>query len=247
MFFIKLFKQNNWPLKASFIFKIMKKLILIQIRKEKEIASQEKKIFCNFAKKAKVKFLVTNIFYNKIIVKDLINKYDLFVIGGSSCSITDKFPQKSKIKELLYAIEKNKKPFLGICFGFQLLVHMFGGKVVRDLKNKELGTKKISLTYEAKKEKIFSKMPKNFLVQEAHEWRVEKLPKKFLLLAIGNRVKIQGVKIKNSRIYGVQFHPELSVKDMKRRLEFYKIKNNFDNLEKSETAEKIVTNFFEFF
>jgi len=233
----------------------MKKAILIQIREDKKIANQEYNCFLKISQKARVILDKLNVCYDNLDVKKTINKYDYILIGGSPFSVEDDFSQKKKIKDLILSSVGAKKPFLGVCFGFQMLVWSLGGKIILDKKNKEFATKKVSLAKEGRKEKIFSNLPNNFYVQEAHEWRVSKIPKETKIIAIGQRVKIQGIKIAAAPVYGVQFHPELKKSDMKFRMKYYNANKNsvynfnrkdFDGIEQSLDSEKIVFNFLKY-
>ncbi|MFN7039513.1 MAG: glutamine amidotransferase-related protein [Alphaproteobacteria bacterium] len=50
---------------------------------------------------------------------------------------------------------------------------------------------------------------------------LENLPKDCLLLARTKKCKVAAFRYKNAPIYGVQFHPEMTVEDIKERLKKY--------------------------
>ena len=198
----------------------MKKFLLIQIRNNKIIADHEYKLFKSALKGVSLDKI--NIQKQDFNVAKLIKNYDAILVGGSNYSIRDKFPHREKFFQLIKKISVSKKPFLGVCFGFQALIEANGGKVIYDKKKEEFGSKIIYLNKKGTQDSIFRSLPKKFFVQQGHEWRVANLPKNMVRLARGNNVLNQAVKIKDEPVYGIQFHPELDKKEMLWRLNSYK-------------------------
>jgi GMP synthase (glutamine-hydrolysing) len=230
----------------------MKNALLIQIRKNKKIADDEYNSFSRIAKKAGVSLDRINVCYHNLDISKVMDDYDGIIIGGSALSVKDNFSQKDKVKSIILSAVGNKKPFLGVCFGFQLLSHTLGGNIVHDKENKEFATKEITI---AEKEKIFSEMKDVFYAQEAHEWRASDIPEDTIVIAKGKDVEIQGIKVLNAPAYGVQFHPELTDKDMIERMNYY---NSFKNcvykfdeddfraIKESQESEKVIYNFLKY-
>jgi GMP synthase (glutamine-hydrolysing) len=102
-------------------------------------------------------------------------------------------------------LEKADFPVLGICAGHQFMGRFFGGEVTES-EIPEFG--KIELTI-IKDNKLFSKVPKKSIVWLSHNDEVSKLPKDFELLASSKNCKIQAMKHRNGKFYGLQFHPEV--------------------------------------
>ena len=142
-------------------------------------------------------------------------------------------------------------PFFGVCFGFQLLGMACGARVIHDSRNAEFGTTFITLTKEGMKDKIFHSLPRKFLVQQAHEWRISGVRPDIEVLAIGDKVKYQAIKLKSAPIYGVQCHPELDKKDMAYRMRLYNKEGKsyyfppevINKLKHSPLAKRIIINF----
>ena len=100
-------------------------------------------------------------------------------------------------------------PVLGVCFGHQILSKLNGGKV-KQSKNREFGLANI---YKKKKSiltKNFFRKKKSNKVWMSHADQVSKLPKNFSVIASSENSKFAIVENKLKRLYGVQFHPEVT-------------------------------------
>ena len=100
-------------------------------------------------------------------------------------------------------------PILGICFGHQIISKLMGGKVNKS-KFREFGLAKI-------KKKNNSLLIKNFFsknntndVWMSHADQVSRLPKEFKIIASSKNSKLTIIENYKNRIYGVQFHPEVT-------------------------------------
>lgn len=98
-------------------------------------------------------------------------------------------------------------PILGICYGWQLTAKVLGGKV-QPTKN-EYGPKKLKLKTKIENE-IVSGLPHEFIVWLSHGDTVVQLPKGFKVIGSTDSVKNAWVADFEKKIFGVQFHPEVS-------------------------------------
>lgn len=97
-------------------------------------------------------------------------------------------------------------PILGICFGFQLLAKIFGGKVRKGEKG-EYGLTKIKII---KDSILLEGLEKEEIVWMSHQDFVETLPEGFIPLAYTENNYIAGAESQNFPFYALQFHPEVS-------------------------------------
>jgi GMP synthase (glutamine-hydrolysing) len=95
-------------------------------------------------------------------------------------------------------------PILGICYGWQLIAYLLGGKVVSS--NKEYGpsTLKIHTHHQ-----INQDVPNSFTIWLSHGDTVKILPKDFSVFASTTDVHAAFVGNIKRKIFGVQFHPEV--------------------------------------
>lgn len=100
----------------------------------------------------------------------------------------------------------NKMPILGVCLGHQAIGIATGGKVVQA---NEIMHGKDSLVFH-NAEGLYKEMPNPFRAGRYHSLIIERetLPE---VLQVESETKdgiIMGVRIRNTSVYGVQFHPE---------------------------------------
>ncbi|WP_293442853.1 glutamine-hydrolyzing GMP synthase [Persephonella sp.] len=97
-------------------------------------------------------------------------------------------------------------PILGICYGLQLLTQHFGGEVVKAERH-EYGRAELEILDH---EDLFYGLPKEIHVWMSHGDRVTKLPEGFEPIARTYNAPFAAIRNKKKRIWGVQFHPEVS-------------------------------------
>ena len=151
------------------------------------------------------------VFSEIITPKDLnkLKKYHnikgIILSGGPSSVTTTKFPKISK------EIFKKKIPVLGICYGLQLIAKLFGGKIKPSKKRREFGR---ATLFKKKNSLLIKKyLNKKQTVWMSHEDVVVKLPKNFKVVASTESSKLTIIENVKSKIYGVQFHPEVTHTD----------------------------------
>ena len=128
------------------------------------------------------------------------------ILSGGPSSVT-----KKKFQSLPKNILLKKIPILGICYGLQLIAKLFGGKIKSSKKRREFGR---TLIFDKKK----SLLTKNFFkakqyVWMSHEDAVIKLPKNFKSIAYTKDSRLTAIENSKEKIYGVQFHPEVTHTD----------------------------------
>ncbi len=150
--------------------------------------------------------LLENFYYDIVTFSDIgqmaLGEYDAIILSGG-CS----FPvigNADKLSDEIALIKNSNKPILGICFGFELIAHIYGSKLVR-LPKKEKGLNQLELLGN---DPIFSNIS-SLRVFEGHKWSIKEIGGELLALA-KSKDGIEAVKHKKLPIYGVQFHPEMT-------------------------------------
>jgi len=127
----------------------------------------------------------------------------LILSGGPASVTAKKSPMPDK------GIFKLNIPILGICYGMQCIATMLGGKV-RQSSDREFG--KVELFIDDN-HNLFSHMPGNFTCWASHGDLIKKLPAGFTTIAHTMNTPITAMAHVKRRIYGVQFHPEVTHTD----------------------------------
>ncbi len=99
-------------------------------------------------------------------------------------------------------------PVLGICYGMQWLAHSLGGKV-EPAKRREYGRAELDIESESK---LFAGLPSKSKVWNSHGDHVVALPAGFHVTARTDNA-VAAVENSASRLYGVEFHPEVNHTD----------------------------------
>lgn len=127
--------------------------------------------------------------------------YDGCVITGSATSVYWDEPWLPPLKAWVAEAIDRGMPFLGVCYGHQLLADVLGG-TVEHMGEFELGYQTVSHSGEVP---IMDGIDEEFLVFVSHQDRVAELPASATQFA-QNDYGIHGFQ--HDKVYGVQFHPE---------------------------------------
>jgi len=150
--------------------------------------------------------------HKKIIFKDIDESIKGIVLSGGPLNVyqIDKYSFDKKILKL-------DVPFLGICFGHQILSKLNGGKV-KQSNHREFGFANVYKKKHSLLTKNFFGNKKSKQVWMSHADQVSKLPKNFKVIASSTNSKFAIVENKTKKYYGVQFHPEVTHTENGRKL-----------------------------
>ncbi|HEC68690.1 MAG TPA: aminodeoxychorismate/anthranilate synthase component II [Candidatus Omnitrophica bacterium] len=115
-------------------------------------------------------------------------------------------PESAGISVELIKEFYDKIPILGVCLGHQAIGYALGAKIVRA---KKIMHGKTSLIYHRKKD-IFKNIPSPFTATRYHSLIIENknLPPNLEITAFTEDKEIMGIRVKGSKCFGIQFHPE---------------------------------------
>lgn len=134
--------------------------------------------------------------------ESMMNNFSGIIISGAPILLTK--IDKQKYLDKFKFIKEINIPILGICFGHQIIGLLFDSEIYlgEEVRSKE----HIEIV---KKDIIFSKLEDNSLFKEDHCEFIT-LPKEFDLLAKSHTCNNAAMKHTRKKIYGLQFHPEVS-------------------------------------
>jgi len=136
------------------------------------------------------------------------------VVTGSHDMVTDNLPWSVRVAEWIPSLVDGSVPFLGICYGHQLLAHALGGKVGFHPEGTEAGTVEINLLPGCADDPLFGSMPSSFAAHVTHSQTVVLLPKGAVRLAM-NHFEPNHAFRAGRCAWGVQFHPEYTADIMR--------------------------------
>jgi GMP synthase (glutamine-hydrolysing) len=98
-------------------------------------------------------------------------------------------------------------PILGICYGMQLMTHQLGGQVA-PATEREYGSAMLRIDADCP---FFSGLPPRAVaVWMSHGDRIQRLPPGFRSIAQTDNSPIAAMQDASGRLYGIQFHPEVT-------------------------------------
>ena len=95
-------------------------------------------------------------------------------------------------------------PLLGICYGHQLIVNNFGGKVKRA--NKEYGSSLLTIDNDSD---LLNGIGESVRAWMSHGDEAEQIPENFEIIGHTESAKAAAIANQSKSVYGIQFHPEV--------------------------------------
>jgi GMP synthase-like glutamine amidotransferase len=132
-----------------------------------------------------------------------IDECDAYVTTGSRASVYDDQPWIHFLADLVRRIDSADIPFLGMCFGHQMMAHALGGRVARSSKGWAVGVHEFSVTT---RESWMDPPLETFSVLMSCQDQVEELPRDAVVLASNAHCPVGLFRIRN--MLGLQGHPE---------------------------------------
>ncbi len=121
------------------------------------------------------------------------------IFSGGPASVYD-----SNAPQPTNQVFKMGLPILGICYGHQLIVNNFGGKVKRA--NREYGSSLLSIDND---DDLLNGIGKSVRAWMSHGDEAEQIPQGFQIIGHTENAKAAAIAKKDEQVYGIQFHPEV--------------------------------------
>ena len=160
-------------------------------------------IFLKFMKKDNINIDTIELDENEKIPK--LDIYDAMIVMGGPMDTwqEETYPWLKTEKESIHEfVCVQKKPFLGLCLGAQLLSEAIGGKV-RKMRTPEIGVLEVSIN---NNKSLFKGLNKKLKVLQWHSYEAYDLPSNTNLLASSPDCAVQAFSF--DKAFGLQFHVE---------------------------------------
>ncbi len=131
-----------------------------------------------------------------------------YIILGSYAHVTDNYPWQIELNHFIEEKLKAGFPVLGICYGHQAIAYHFGCKIDWIQKDQEILKCIRKLSF--RKETFIS--TKTIQLAYTHAQYISKLSDQFEELAASESLPNEIIKHKSLPFWGVQAHPEASLK-----------------------------------
>jgi len=129
---------------------------------------------------------------------------DAWMCTGSKYSVYD---GTRWIGDLAAFIRSLDRPYVGICFGHQMLAHAMGGEVAKAKQGWGVGVLGVEVL---RREPWMDPPMKNFSIQHMHQDQVQRLPEKSTLLGRSPHCEVGMFRVGESML-GIEGHPEFTV------------------------------------
>jgi GMP synthase (glutamine-hydrolysing) len=123
------------------------------------------------------------------------------ILSGGPNSVTETFTPRAP--QIVFDLGI---PILGICYGMQTLAEQMGGHVI-SVDQKEFGHSELEIETESI---LFKGLNKKINVWMSHGDQVQDIPDDFNLVASTASAPIAAMEHKDSPIFAIQFHPEVT-------------------------------------
>ncbi len=132
------------------------------------------------------------------------DKCDAWICTGSKYSVYEQHDWLSRLSSFIRGIQGSDKPFVGICFGHQLLAHALGGEVAKAAQGWGVGVLPVEVL---KEEPWMEPARREVRIQHMHQDQVERLPEAAALLGSGEHCEV-ALFCMHGTMLGIEGHPE---------------------------------------
>ncbi|MBC7531955.1 MAG: gamma-glutamyl-gamma-aminobutyrate hydrolase family protein [Oligoflexus sp.] len=134
----------------------------------------------------------------------LVQKPDALIIFGSSASVYDQLPWQEELHLWIKHEIEQGLPILGICYGHQLMAHLFGGTIgfATESQEKFKGLRTVNFS----KNGFWTGKNGRYIV--SHRELITSLPESFETCGSSPVCEHELIKHKQLPVWGIQSHPE---------------------------------------
>lgn len=122
------------------------------------------------------------------------------ILSGSPCSVREQGAPDVDVSQF-------KVPVLGVCYGAQMIAHQNGGQVLPS-QIREYGRAKLAMVDHHSP--LLKEIALDTQVWMSHSDTIASVPDSFEIIANTHSVKVAAYQVRNTNIFGIQFHPEVT-------------------------------------
>ncbi len=124
------------------------------------------------------------------------------IFSGSPYSV-----RQADAPRIDFVMLQEKYPILGVCYGAQYIAQKSGGEV-KPSSIREYG--RANLSFINSNNPLLKNIPSNSQTWMSHGDTIASIPDSFEIIASTDSVKVAAFQVKNTNMYGIQFHPEVT-------------------------------------
>ena len=153
-----------------------------------------------------------------------LESYDGLIWGGSSLNIYNDTPEIRRQIEFMKECQKKVKNILAICWGMQVAVTAAGGEVKKADESHIGIANAITINENGLNHPLYKNKDQKFNSPAFNFDEVKTLPQDAICLASNKINKVQSLyfQINDTKIWGLQYHPEITYEKMISLIEFRK-------------------------
>ncbi|BCT78280.1 glutamine amidotransferase [Sinomonas cyclohexanicum] len=221
----------------------MRPFLLLAARDHDEVADDEYRAFCTYSGLAPEELYRVRAEAGPLPGIRL-EDYSGVILGGSPYTASDPAEHKSEtqvrveaeIGALLERIVEADFPFFGACYGVGMLGMRMGAVVDRHF-GEAVGPVKVRLSAVGLHDPLCAGLDPSFHAFVGHKEAVRRLPPDAALLAGSDTCPVQMFRFRRN-LYATQFHPELDLSGLERRIDAYRHSGYFPPHEAEVVKER---------
>jgi len=124
-----------------------------------------------------------------------------------------------RLRPLIGYIFEHDIPTLGICYGHQLLGAFHGVSIIHDEVQRKTRSHCVCVVAATSNNFLCANLPVTFKAQYGHKDVLARVPDGATLIIEGGDACLVSALCYSNNIYSTQFHPELNLEDMQKRVE----------------------------